>query len=551
MKKLIVTTLLILAVFIRFYKLGEIPNGLATDEADLAYNAYSILKTQKDVYSQKLPLFFLSLDDYKPGLVFYTTIPAIAIFGPTDFATRFAPAIFGTMTIVLFFFLAKLLYPKNPPLPYIAIILTTFAPWHIALSRAMVFYIEVIFLYLVCLVTFLSAQKAIGKPNLKKTLLLISFVSLALTLYVYYAAVIYLPFILGLLIFIYRDFVKANLKIFLIALTFLLVFSAPAFFHYSRAESRSRLNAISVLTADVTLPTSIAEIEYDKRQGFPLSELIHNRRIVFASSLLDNYFDYLNLDYLFITAKNVRYFYINNVGLFYLLELPFILFGVFALVRRRDKSDLLVAALLLIGPIPAMITLGSPFPHRALLTIVALQLFSAIGISSFILRSGNNRREVTYILLLAYGISAYFFLHQYFVHSAVEFTSESDNGAWFSTVRDANLKLNHYKGDYDKIVFSWATARLVPPIYYLLYNQVDPKTLQEKSAKWTDKPPSYRQIMGQVDNIEFRPINWEIDQNLKNTLFVGYSSEFPQSIKPIDQTHLPNGQPHFMFVETQ
>ena len=90
--------------------------------------------------------------------------------------------------------------------------------------------------------------------------------------------------------------------------------------------------------------------------------------------------------------------------------------------------------------------------------------------------------------------------------------------------------------------------RLVPPIYFLFYNKIDPRIVQNKAIKWTNETPSYKQIYNQVENIEFRPINWEMDQNLNNTLFVGYPSDFPKNTKILDQTYTPDGKTQFVLV---
>lgn len=543
MRNLVFLAVLALAVFIRFWQLGQIPNGLSVDEADLAYNAYAILKTGKDVYGQNLPLFFQSLDDYKPGLVFYSSIPATAIFGLSDFSIRLAPAIFGILSIFLVYLVVRQLYPQNQILPYISAVLISFAPWHIALSRAMIWYNQLIFFYLFSLVLlFLSFKK-------NQWLIIPAAFVLGLTVYIYYAAIIYLPAVLAIITLLNWQIIR-KLKFTPVALLVLLITTIPALIHYSSGDAKTRLNAISVLTPDITLPTSIAQIEQDKLVNMPFPQVLHNRRLVYLSGMLDNYFDYFNLDYLFITAKNIRYFYVNNVGLFYLIELPFFLYGLYTLIGRREKSDLLLLSLLVIGPVPAALTLGSPFPHRALLTILSIQIISAIGLAAVLGKSsGFNFLKLGLITL--YAASVYFFLHQYFVHSPKEFTSEFDNGAWYSTVKDAVTKVNQHKDKYEKVVFTWSSPKLVPPVYFHLYNKVDPRILQAKAANWANESPSYKQIYNQIDNIEFRSINWEQDKNLKNTLFIGYPSEFPQDIEVIDKTYLPNGKPHFVFVETQ
>ncbi len=44
-KIILVSLILITAAFLRFFKLGSIPDGFFVDESAIGYNAYSILKT--------------------------------------------------------------------------------------------------------------------------------------------------------------------------------------------------------------------------------------------------------------------------------------------------------------------------------------------------------------------------------------------------------------------------------------------------------------------------------------------------------------------------
>ena len=54
--------LFILAIFLRFTQLGQIPLGLNKDETAIGYNAYSILKTGRDEYGNYMPLYFKSFN---------------------------------------------------------------------------------------------------------------------------------------------------------------------------------------------------------------------------------------------------------------------------------------------------------------------------------------------------------------------------------------------------------------------------------------------------------------------------------------------------------
>ena len=537
--------LLIASFAIRLYKLGSIPNGLSTDEADMGYNAYSIIKTGKDVYGKSYPLFFQALDDYKPGLVFYSTIPAISIFGLNDFAIRLTPAILGSLIPLLIYWFVSQLYLRNKKLAYLSAILSALAPWSIHISRAMIWYVEMLFFYLLFINTFIYSLKNNSKFALFSSLFL------ATTLYIYYASFLYLPLTIILLSVIYKKIIFKSLKVYLLSLIALSMLSIPAIINYQNQAGRTRFNAISVLTPDITLPTSISEMTYDAGNDIPFSTVIHNRRFVYTSDLIKNYVSYFNFDYLFVNSNSVRYFYVNNVGLFYLLELPFALYGIYVVTRRREKSDLLLLGLLLIAPIPAMITLGTGFIHRALLLLPTIQIISTIGAISIFSYLAKYKKVLIIPLIIVYGSTVFFFLHQYLIHSEKEFTSENDNGAWFSTVKETIPLVNHYRGKYDKVVFTWSSGKLVPAVYFLFYNQVDPRILQAKTARWTNEPPSYKQIYNQIDNIQFRPINWETDKNLKNTLFVGYPKEFGSDAKVIDQTFLPNGNRHFLLVESQ
>lgn len=145
MRKVILILVIFLAFFLRVYKLDQYPLGFTWDEAALGYNAYSILKTGKDEYGNVLPLIFKSFGDYKPGLYVYLTIPWILILGLNEFAVRLPSAIFGTLTILIFYLLLreksirsflKIKFGGNSEYSALAsLFLLAVSPWHIYFSR--------------------------------------------------------------------------------------------------------------------------------------------------------------------------------------------------------------------------------------------------------------------------------------------------------------------------------------------------------------------------------------------------------------------------------
>ena len=142
----VLIAIILFGAFIRLFKLGEIPNGLQQDETSLGYNAYSILKTEKDEHGVFLPQNFQAFGEYKlPGYI-YATVPSIFVFGFTPFAIRFPSALAGILSLVSIYVLTKFLFQVkekefkytywSDQIPYIVTALVAINPWHIHFSRA-------------------------------------------------------------------------------------------------------------------------------------------------------------------------------------------------------------------------------------------------------------------------------------------------------------------------------------------------------------------------------------------------------------------------------
>src|SRR3972149_9433109 len=130
MRKILFIAILFLCLVLRFYKIPQVPASLNWDEASNAYNAYSILNTAKDEYGNFLPLVNRSFDDYKPPAYMYSAIPFVWIFGLSELAARLPSAIFGVLTCVFIFFLAKNLTGDNA-VSYASFFVLSITPWHV------------------------------------------------------------------------------------------------------------------------------------------------------------------------------------------------------------------------------------------------------------------------------------------------------------------------------------------------------------------------------------------------------------------------------------
>src|SRR3990170_7917418 len=110
---LLVTLVVLLAFFLRVNKVTEVPPSLNWDEVSIGYNAYSILKTGKDEWGRFLPVHFKAYGEYKLPAQIYLSIPGIYLFGLNELGVRITPVIYGTLTVLLIFFLGRALFKSE------------------------------------------------------------------------------------------------------------------------------------------------------------------------------------------------------------------------------------------------------------------------------------------------------------------------------------------------------------------------------------------------------------------------------------------------------
>jgi hypothetical protein len=92
------------------------------------------MKTGRDEWGEWMPLHFKSYGEYKlPGQI-YASIPGIAIFGLNEFGVRITPVVYGSLTILIVFLLARSLFASNK-IGLLSALFVAVSPWHIQLTR--------------------------------------------------------------------------------------------------------------------------------------------------------------------------------------------------------------------------------------------------------------------------------------------------------------------------------------------------------------------------------------------------------------------------------
>ncbi len=126
--------ILALAFFVRIYNLDSVPKGFHIDEAIIADNANSILKTGKDTNGNFLPLQTEQFGDYNPTGYSYLDILPIKLFGMTIFAARIVAVVMGVLAVFSVMVLAYAFF-ESRKISILASLLFALSPWDIMFSR--------------------------------------------------------------------------------------------------------------------------------------------------------------------------------------------------------------------------------------------------------------------------------------------------------------------------------------------------------------------------------------------------------------------------------
>jgi 4-amino-4-deoxy-L-arabinose transferase-like glycosyltransferase len=124
---IIFTAILLVAAFLRLYRLDQLPPGLHYDEA------FNATQAQKVLAGVERPLVF-SEDLTEEPMAIYTASAFFALFGASPFSLRLVSAFVGILTVTALYLLARLLFTSRIAALLSAFILAILY-WHINFSR--------------------------------------------------------------------------------------------------------------------------------------------------------------------------------------------------------------------------------------------------------------------------------------------------------------------------------------------------------------------------------------------------------------------------------
>lgn len=537
---------LVVAFILRFYKVTEIPPSLNWDEVSIGYNAYSVLKTGKDEWGKFLPIHFKSYGEYKLPAQIYASIPGIAIFGLNELGVRITPVIYGTLTVLLLYFLAKELF-KNEPIAVLSAFLLAVSPWHIHLTRAS---FESSFSVLwVVLGIWLMVK---GFKN--KKWWPVSMIPFAQAMYTYNSARVFVPlFLFTSFILFWRQATKNKVLIIVSAVIF-IIFNIPIIAFVLKGEGIARYKLVSI-SDDPGLIPRISENRNLSKLPAPFARLVHNRVTYISFYFARNYFSHFTPSFLFINGAPHKQHHVQGIGELYPFQAPFVILGIYFLVKKKANIRV-IFSWLLISFVPVSVTNDS-IPHalRTLIAAPAYQIISAYGIYEAYLILNKKGAILENIFWGIISVFAFFNFYTY-LNNYYNIYPKSYSRDWQYGYKEVVSFIGKFYKDYDLIVFSRHYGE--PHMFTLFFLKWDPYKFQNDPNLVRFETYDWIRVL-RFDKFYFPDLGDPgtkfsdiVKENPgKKILFIGKSGDFPKDARSLLTVDFLNGDKAFEIVEVK
>lgn len=509
--------IMLIGGFLRFYDLGSNPNGLYCDEAATGVDALKILKTGTDLYGNYLPIGFMHHGyDYIEPLYTYLTTLSVWVFDLNIFSTRFMAALFGTLTILTTFLLARRLF--NDKVALITSIILALSPWHFHISR--IGFRAILAPFFITLGLFFLT-KIFKKP----IFLIPAAITFSLGLYTYSNIKIILPFIfIAFVLFYWKKIIEL--------------------FKKKRAKQLLFVSVIIFLL--IAIPITYAGV---KNMGEKFDQRVIRISVFWGDSnptfqFFTNLYKHISFDFLFLNGDSDIKHSLPGFGQMLVILLPFVLASLFL---RIKKEYWLVVTLFIIGLIPAALT-NEALPHalRSIGAVPFLEIIAACGIFFLYKKIPPTKALIKklFVVIVTTGIivnSGFYFYNFFFKYP--------DHSApiWAHGTKELFEYTKNNQDEYEKIVMN--LVLLMPGFTYYDYPTYIYLLFFEKITDYEfSVMPWWKEKNIQIGKYVVCSRQYNICPLEKNNLLVSsYNEEIIGDVKEI--IRLPSGEAVFIISE--
>lgn len=551
--KIIFGFIILLAFFLRIYLLGVVPPGLTNDEADIGYDAYSILQTGKDQWGQLIPVTsFKGFGDYRLALYTYLVIPFIKVVGLNAFAVRLPSAILGTISVILVYFLCKKLFEKHGKASvYIGLSAALFfaiSPWSVALSRIGIESNIAITFILAGFISFLHSFT-------HRKLFFLSVLFFALTIYTYTSYSLYTPLVLVTTFVFFKKEILKYKKIVIFSCVFFLLLISPLFIFKSTAGVRASQISFINSQDNVGIISNLNDRRGSCLEKLPsaLCKIAENKQVVFTQTFIKNYLDHFSLNFLYLDGTNTQYSILPQRSLFYIIEFIVLVSGILYAYKTKNKNAFFVVTLLLLSPIPDALT-GAGHYSRASNMMPFIFILEGLGLA-FILQGIKNVswKISTVVRTVLWGLILLSFI-SFWISYTTYFPKYYSTFSQYGYEEWTHLLLEK-KNSYDRIYLSRYGNDTKQYVYYLFYTKYNPGDYQMKKKISVSSAPGGWISIDRIGNLFFVD-RIPSEESLKvmggkKVLLVTHPTELPKNldIKSFDSVKDNNGNTIFVFIK--
>lgn len=537
---LVLLIITLLGGILRLTYLDKNPVSLSVDEASIGYNAYSILKTGKDEYGNFLPLSFKSLGDYKPPLYTYLVAVSEGVFGLNEFSVRLPSAIIGTFSIFLSGLLLLLLFGEKR-YAVVGSLLVAISAWHIHISRLGWEYMTGT--SLVVAGAFSLLKMLGGKWYWSVTAAL----ALVLSMYAYHAQRLFVPlFILSFLILYRNQLIKIKKQV-LIFLVLCAILVTPLFLSVLLGPDKTRAQ-MTFITKDVDFHRYVAVSPAYQPVG--ISAFFGSEYLLLFFYWARKLLAYFQPSFLFSNGLLLTVTGSYGLGVLYLFQVPLLIAGLVALFKKHITHRKLIISWMLLGLLPASLTINEQHYGRSFIIFPALIAIVTLG--TVYLWDVISKLKVFYrsaIVVIFTGLIIWNLIEAVLIYS-IHFPRQKGEDFMEGTKQSVQYALT-LKDQYQDIIFDPVRGIdgpfivNAPHIYVLFYSQYDP-------AAYLKIPKRIEGESYGFDKFTIRKIDWVKDQYKEHTLFVGSPWSFPLNSlsqeKILKKIYLSNGKLALVIV---
>jgi 4-amino-4-deoxy-L-arabinose transferase-like glycosyltransferase len=470
--KLALITVILIASFLRLWQLGSVPSGTPNDEAAYIYNAYSIWHTGKDILGNFLPLSFNAYSSMSPIPV-YLTAPFVGVLGLSIFSGRLCSALVSIGSVFILFLLTDLLF-KNKRLALLSALLLAISPWSLQLGRGLWDFNFALLFLLLGIYVFVK--------NVGTNKILWSIIPFVLGFYSYHGTKVYFLFLIPVLIFFFREQLLKNKKILVIFLTgcFLILAS---FLIVIKTQSVTRQSQVSLLSD----PQVAIKVNWERQYNtapWIIRSVFSNKPLSFLKIIRENYLEVFSTNFLFLygdISNGTQIYNISFRGELYIIELPLLLLGLYALFKNKNiRFKNLLLSLLLISPFPSVFTIDRSYVGRDIMMLPMLLIIVAFGLDLLLCRIKEQKAIFKWAFLSVLVIAYLFLFSEYLYQYYYRWTSYGAEG-WQKNYRDITALVATKRNEFKNIYIGKHPKEFL--FQYAITERLDPKLVQKV---WSD-----------------------------------------------------------------